>query len=112
VEISTYVHENKIMILEIKGEVDAYTAQVLDKTLVDILDQGYTRIVLDVSNMRFIASAGIRTILYAYREAVQLGGEVRLTGPSDQIRRIFEIAGLFELLKITDGLQESINNWS
>ena len=66
---------------------------------------------IDVSKIIFISSAGIRAILFAHREAVQLGGEVRLAGPTDQIRRLFEIAGFFELLKITDELQESINNW-
>ena len=110
-EISTYLHEDNIMVLEVKGEVDAYTAQDLEKTLMDLLGQGQLRIVMDLSEMRFISSAGIRAILYAHREAVQLGGEVRLVGPTDQVRRIFEIAGFFELLKITDELQESINNW-
>jgi anti-anti-sigma factor len=111
VEISTYVHENNIMVLEIKGEVDAYTAQDLNKTLLDLLVRGHHRIVMDVSKIIFISSAGIRAILYAHREAVQLGGEVRIVRPTDQVRRIFEIAGFFEILQITDRLQESINNW-
>ena len=41
-EISTYVHESNIMVLEVKGEVDAYTAQVLDKTLIDLLTKDIT----------------------------------------------------------------------
>lgn len=110
-EISTYAHGNNIMVLEVKGEVDAFTAQVLDKTITDLLNQGHRRIVMDVSEMRFISSAGIRAILYAHKGAVELGGEVRLAGLSDQIRPIFEFAGFFELLKITDKLQESFNNW-
>jgi anti-anti-sigma factor len=110
-EISISVHENNIMVLEVKGEVDAYTAQDLNKTLIDLLSQGHHRIVMDVSKMVFITSAGIRAILYAHREAVQLGGEVRLIGPTDQVRRIFEITGFFELMQITDRLQESIDNW-
>jgi anti-anti-sigma factor len=60
--------------------------------------------------MTFISSAGIRALLYAQREAVQLGGEVRLVGPTDQVRRIFEIAGFFELFQITDDLEESVSN--
>ena len=111
VEISTHVHENDIAVIEVKGEVDAYTAQVLDKTLTDLLGQGQLRIVLDVSEMSLISSAGIRAILYAHKEAVQLGGELRIAGPTGQIRRIFEISGFFELLTITDEIQESINNW-
>jgi anti-anti-sigma factor len=111
VEIIKCIHENNIMVLEIKGEVDAYTAQDLNNTLLDLLSQGYNRIVMDVSKIIFISSAGIRAILFAHREAVQLGGEVRLVGPTDQVRRTFKIAGFFEVLQITDGLQESINNW-
>ena len=110
-EISKYLYENEIVVLEVKGEVDAYTAKVLDKSLMDLLDQGQLRIVMDVSEVSFISSAGIRAILYAHRKAVQLGGEIRLVRPTDHIRRIFEIAGLLELLEINDELQETINNW-
>jgi anti-anti-sigma factor len=111
VEISKYIHENGIAVLEVKGEVDAYTSQDLEQTLKDLRTQGHHRIVMDVSEMTFISSAGIRVILYAYQEAVKLGGGVRLVGPMDQVRRIFEIAGIFEILNITDDLQESIANW-
>jgi anti-anti-sigma factor len=109
VEISKSVEDN-IMVLEIKGEVDAYTSQDLNKTLADVLGDGYHQIVVEVSQMTFISSAGIRALLYAQREAVQLDGEVRLVGPTDQVRRIFEIAGFFELFQITDDLEESVSN--
>lgn len=110
-EISTCAHENNVMVLKVEGEVDAHTARDLSKTLTDLLGQGHHRIVIDVSGMTFISSAGIRAILYTHREAVRLGGKVRLVGPTDQVRRIFEIVGFFELLQITDRLQESINGW-
>lgn len=110
-EISIFVHENNINVLEIKGEVDAFTAQDLNSAIIGLLDQGHHQIVLDVSKMMFISSAGIRVILFVHKEAVHLGGEIRIVGPTDQVRRTFEIAGLFDILVITDGLQESINNW-
>jgi len=111
VEISKYVHEDNILVLEIRGEVDAYTAQDLNKTLGDLLHDGYHQIVVEVSQMTFISSAGIRTFLYAQREAVQSGGEVKLVAPTDQVRRIFEIAGFYELFQITNDLEESFKNW-
>ena len=110
-DISTHVQENNVVLLEVNGEVDAYTAQELDRTLTNLLGQGHHQIVADITEMIFISSAGIRAILYAHREAVKLGGEVRLVGPTDQVREIFEIAGFFELLVITDDLQEAVSNW-
>ena len=111
VEISKQVLDDNIIVLEILGEVDAYAAKELNSTMVKLLEQGHQRIVLVVSNMIFISSAGVRTILFVHKEAVQLGGEIRVVGPSDQVRRIFEITGLPEVIQITDELQESISYW-
>lgn len=110
-ELSTSVVENNIIVIEVKGEVDAHTAKNLNETLKDLLAQGYRRITIDVSQMTYISSVGLRAILFAHQKATQSGGEVRLSGPSAEARRIFEIAGLFELLQISDTLQDTMEGW-
>lgn len=110
-ELTKSVHADNVVVLEINGEVDAYTAQELDHTIAELLTQDYYRIVMDLSNMGFISSAGIRSILFAHREAINLGGEVRLVGPTDQVRRTLESVGLFDLIKISEELEDSIVNW-
>jgi anti-anti-sigma factor len=111
VKISTSVTENGVVLLEVEGEVDAHTAPKLDKALKDLLAQGHSRLVLDASQMGYISSAGLRVVLLAHREARQLDGEVRLFGLNAQMRRIFEIAGFDELLRISDTRQESMEGW-
>jgi anti-anti-sigma factor len=105
------VTENGVVLLEVEGEVDAHTAPKLDKALKDLLAQGHSRLVLDASQMGYISSAGLRVVLLAHREARQLDGEVRLFGLNAQMRRIFEIAGFDELLRISDTRQESMEGW-
>jgi anti-anti-sigma factor len=100
------------MVLDIKGEVDAATAQDMGQLLKGLLAQGHRRIIIDFSEMTFISSAGVRELLYAHREAEQLGGELRIAAPTDQIRRILEISGVSMLMKISKELKESISNWS
>jgi anti-anti-sigma factor len=111
VEISKSFYENDIIVLELTGEVDAHTAQNLNTSLMGLLAQGHRRIVIDFSNITFISSSGLRVIMIAHREAVQFGGEIRLSGPNDQVMRIFEIAGIYELFHISDTFQDSINSW-
>jgi anti-anti-sigma factor len=111
VKISTSVTENGIAQLEVEGEVDAHTSRELDRVLKDLLAQGHFRLALDASQMGYISSAGLRVILLAHREARQLGGEVRVFGPSAQVRRVFEIAGFDELLHISDTRQEAMEGW-
>jgi anti-anti-sigma factor len=110
-QISTAVTKDGIVQLEIVGEVDAYMARELDQVLKSLLVQNQSRLVLDASQMGYISSAGLRVVLFAHREAFQLGGEVRVFGLRAQVHRIFEIAGFDELLKINDTYDQVIKGW-
>jgi len=111
VRISTSVAENGVVLLEVQGDVDAHTAPNLDKALKDLLAQNHSRLVLDASQLEYISSAGLRVVLFAQQEARQLGGEVRVFGLNAQVRRTFEIAGIDELLHISDTRQEAMQGW-
>jgi anti-anti-sigma factor len=110
-KISTFTAENEVVFVAIEGEIDAHTARKLDETLEGLLAQGHKRLMLDVSQMSFISSAGLRAIMFAQREAGERGGEVRVCGPDSQTRRIFEMVGLDECLKLSETCQEAIQGW-
>ena len=110
-KISTSVIENGVVLLEVEGEVDAHTTPKLEKALNDLLAQGHSRLLLDASQMEYISSPGLRTLLSAQREARQLGGEVRLFGLNTQVRRTFEMAGFGELLGFSDTREEAMEGW-
>ena len=109
--ISTHTAEIEVVLLEIEGGIDAYTAYELHETLEGILAQGHKRLVLDVSKMSFISSSGLRAILVAQREVGQRGGEVRACGLDAQILAVFEAIGLDECLKLSDTRQEAMQDW-
>jgi anti-anti-sigma factor len=110
-KIVTSSAENEVVLVEIQGEIDAYTALELDRTLDDLLAQGHSRLVLDASQMRFISSAGLRSITFAQQKALQEGGEVRLFGLDAQVRRVFEMAGLDQYLRLSEERQEAVEGW-
>jgi anti-anti-sigma factor len=110
-KITTSVTEDGIVLLEVEGEIDAHTAPGLKDTLTELLAQGHSRLVLNVSGVEHMSSAGLRVLLYAQREARQLGGEVRLFGANAQVRRVIELAGFETLLSIRDTRQEAMEDW-
>ena len=110
-KISTSSTENGINLVEIEGEIDAYTARELDRTLDDLLAQGHSRLVLDASQVSFISSAGLRSITFAQQRAQRQGGEVRLFGLDAQVRRVFEMAGLDQYLHLSESRQEAMEGW-
>ena len=110
-KISKFTAENEVVAIEVEGEVDAHTARELDKAISDLLAQGHSRLALDISQIDFISSAGLRVVIYAHQEALQHGGRVKLFGLNTRVRRVFEMAGLDESLSLSDTLQEALEGW-
>ena len=109
--ISTSVAAHEIVLVQVEGEVDAHTSREVDRALNELLDQGRTRLVLDATDMSFISSAGLRAIVYAYREASHRGGGLRVCGLNAQVRRVFEMAALDEFLELDETRQEALEGW-
>lgn len=110
-KISTSSAENEVVLIEIEGDVDAYSARALDKALSNLLAEGHRRLVLDASQMDFISSPGLRAILFAHREVCEHGGQVRVCGLTGQVRRIFEMVGFDECLQLSETRREAMAGW-
>ncbi len=109
--IITSSAENEVVLIEVEGEIDAYTARELDRILDDLFAQGHSRLVLDASQVSFISSAGLRSVTFAQQRAQQQGGEVRVFGLEAQVRRVFEMAGLDQYLRLSGKRHEAVEGW-
>ena len=90
------------MVLELHGELDLLGAPLLQRQIeqADVHSRGI--LVLDLQDLQFVDSAGLRVILAAHESARQRGQEFALTKGSDQVQRLFSIAGLDEHLRVID----------
>lgn len=109
--VSTSMAEGEVVLVEVEGEVDAHTARGLDKALRELLAQNHRRLLLDLSLTSFISSAGLRSIVYAHREAGQRGGQLRLCGLNVHVRRVFEMAGLDDCLHLSTTCRDALEDW-
>jgi anti-sigma B factor antagonist len=90
------------VVLELHGELDLLGAPLLQQRI-EQADLGERPIlVLDVSDLQFVDSAGLRVILAAHEGARQRGQEFALTRGSEQVQRLLSIAGVDERLRIVD----------
>jgi anti-sigma B factor antagonist len=110
-KISTSAMENDVTLLEVTGSVDSATAPDLDRSLQDLLSRGHSRLLVDASQISFISSPGLRALMSAQRRARELGGEVRLAGPSAQVQKVFEIAGLDQLFTAAPTRGQAMEGW-
>ena len=82
--------------------VDGKTAPQLDKDLRDFIEAGNTEINIDMTNTKYISSAGLRALLSAQKQINKLSGTMVLKGVSDAVREIFDVTGFSGFLTIED----------
>ena len=91
-----------------QGEVDVYTAPRLKEQLVAALDEGYTRIVIDLSETSFLDSSGLGVLVGALKRANDAGGALRIVCPGEGIMRIFRITGLTKVFDMDEDLDKAL----
>lgn len=86
------------LIIKLEGRLDTLTAPQLEEELLASLE-GIQRLQLDMNDLQYISSAGLRVLLVAQKR-INGHGEMYLTGVSDMIMDIFEVTGFTNILTI------------
>lgn len=97
-----------VLILRPIGRLDSNSAPELERTVVEHLDKGVTRIVFDLSSMDYISSAGLRVILLAGKRLRVTKGKLVLAGLRELVREVFEMSGFLSLFAVGDTLEEAL----
>jgi anti-anti-sigma factor len=72
----------------------------LDAHLVELSKAGNDRVVVDLSGVDYISSAGLRVMLTLAKRVRDRKGALALTGLEDAVRQVFELAGFLPLFRI------------
>lgn len=83
-----------------RGRIDSTTAPALDERLATMLARPADALVLDLSQLEYLSSAGFRVLLVSQRLARSKAVPLRLCGLSEKLRQLFELAGFIELFEI------------
>jgi len=92
--------ENGRWLVCAEGEADFGTSPALDAELKAPLADPRPRLLLDLSALTYISSAGLRVLLRARQRACEAGGWLRLFGLQPGVTKVFEEAMLAEIFPI------------
>ncbi len=92
--------EGDIWVVTPGGRVDSATARVMEESILQLIGEGRHRLIVDFSDVPYMASAGLRALILAQRKAQAAGGGIRLVNASPTVRELFEIAGLTEMFTL------------
>ncbi|MCX5950831.1 MAG: STAS domain-containing protein [Cyanobacteria bacterium] len=97
--------EVAFMIIHVKGELDSNTSGELDNTLKQLLGEGSRRFILELSEMDYVSSVGLRVFLAHLKKLKSDQGRMVLAGLNAEVQEIFDMAGFSSLFEITPDLE-------
>lgn len=86
-----------LAVVALDGELDLATAPALAAAIDEQVGQGRVNIVLDLTQLSFCDSAGLRVFVRYRRQLDEAGGRFVVAAPTPMVRRVLEISGLAEM---------------
>lgn len=103
--------ENTSTIVNVTGSVDALTAAELSKVLTAQITKGHANLVVDLTGVEFMSSAGLRTLLGAVKEARSSGGDLRITSTNPGIDKVLKMSGFHTIAKVFPSQAEAVSSF-
>ncbi|MDQ4071275.1 MAG: STAS domain-containing protein [Actinomycetota bacterium] len=95
-------------VIELGGEIDLYTAPEFKERMAEIIEEGKTRMVVDLSQATFIDSTTLGVLVGGVKRLRPAGGSLALVCTDENIVKIFEITGLDRVFPIHASRDEAL----
>jgi anti-anti-sigma factor len=103
----TRVQRGEIVEVRISGRLDGYWAEHLSTGLADVVREGGHHIRVNLSDVSFLSSAGIRVLVQCFKQLRAIDGSLAVWHPSQHVSDVLKLAGLHDLLIATDDASPS-----
>jgi len=87
-------------VLALSGRLDASTAPELDRQLVELPDGASKTVTIDLSDVTYVASSGLRTLLLAHRRQQTGGGRLVVRHPQPRVWAVMQLCGFDQILDV------------
>ena len=88
--------------LILRGELDTASVADADRTLVDLLQRGLDRVILDLRELEFMDSMGVKFLVDGRDTARELGVEIALAYDEGVVERVLMVSGVAALFERQD----------
>lgn len=107
----TTKEENNICIVTLSGKLNTANSKDTGSALMELVNQGKHNLLLDLSDVDYIASSGLRILLMLAQRMKNENGKLRLCEANDSVSEVFNISGFHKILDIYESKDTAIQNF-
>jgi len=93
------IKKDQQIVIKISGRLDATNADAAHEVVVNEISSINRDILVDVSSLKYISSAGLQIVLYIAKQAKAAGKQSLLQGAKGEVWEIFKLSGFLTFLK-------------
>lgn len=107
---TTFEVNQHVLIVRLQGEIDHHEAKQLREEWQDQMTRhNIQHVIVNVEKVSFMDSSGIGVLLGRYKEVAQVGGEMVICSITDPIQRIFDLSGLFKIIRLQEDEEDALS---
>lgn len=96
------------LVVAVEGRLDTTTAGDFEKSMMELIEGGATKIILDCSDLEYISSSGLRISLIIQKKMIPRSGQFRICNLQPSIREIFDLSGFSMIFTIYPDLDSAL----
>ena len=104
--------QGAIHIFRLKGRLDSNTSPKFEKKVFQAINDGSQNIIVDLKDLDYISSSGLRIILMATKALKRQSGKIVLCLLNGYVKEIFDVSGAGSLIPIRDTVEAGIKEFS
>jgi len=101
-------HPGGILVIEVDGQLIVGNRQELKQRVLDALEAGDRRFLIDFTKTGYIDSSGLGVLVSLSKKIRDEGGDLRLAGLNEDLKTLFELTKLDTLFAITDSAEQAL----
>lgn len=105
------VQKGFVTIIKAQGQIDAALSQTIEKKVCEHLSNGKVKILLDLTDVTYINSAGLRMLLAIKKQVKTLAGTFVVCGLRSEVMEIMKICGFDYVLEIAANEEEALQRF-
>jgi len=104
-----YTKDNRgdVVLLSLKGNLDALTANELRPTIDELVANHEIKVIFDLHDLTLIDSSGVGAIVSLFKRVRMLGGDVKIARLANQPKEIFRLLRLDRAFDLFDTIEEA-----
>ena len=100
-----------VTVIDVEGQLIVGNRQELKQTVLDEIENGESKFVVNFSETGYIDSSGLGVLVSLSKKIREQGGELRLSSLNEDLRTLFELTKLDTLFRITDTKEEALEGF-